>query len=83
MYFKAASEFSSAKQMLFYVLTPEEQVEQAMFRVIVGHDVTQRSKENPWDMTPDACASPSAVTSSFHLMAGEFGSLGWHRMKLM
>ena len=54
-----------------------------MFRVIVGHYVTQWSKQNPWDLTPEACASPSAVTSSLLFMAGEFGSLEWHPMKLV
>lgn len=53
-----------------------------MFRVIVGHYMTQWSKQNPWALTPEAGASPSAVTSSFLFMAGEFGSLEWHQMKL-
>lgn len=66
-----------------YGFTPEEQQERwPMFRVIVGHYVTQWSKQNPWDLTAKACASPSAVTSSFLLMAGESGSLEWHPVQL-
>lgn len=49
-----------------------------MFHVIVGHYVTQWLKQNPWDLTTEACASPSVITSSFLFMAGEFGSLEWN-----
>lgn len=66
-----------------YVFAPEEPQESwPMFHVIVGHYVTQWSEHNSWDLTPEACASPSAVTSSFLFMAGEFGFLEWHQMRL-
>jgi hypothetical protein len=49
--------------------------ELANVRVIVGHCVTQWSKQNPQDLTPEAYAAPLAVTSSLPFLAGEFGSL--------
>ena len=62
-----------------YTFTPEEQLKSwPMFCVIVGHHVTQQSKQNLWDLTPKACASPSAITSPFLFTAGEFRSLEWH-----
>jgi hypothetical protein len=49
--------------------------ELANVRVIVGHCMTQWSKQNPQDLTPEAYAAPLAVTSSLPFLAGEFGSL--------
>lgn len=74
--FKARSEFSWVKwEVLLLALPPEEQQESwPMFRVIVGHYVTQWSKQNPWGLTAEARALPPAVTSSFLFVAGGPGS---------
>lgn len=57
------------------IFTPEEQQEgRPTSHVMVGHRVTQWSKQNPRDLTAGACVSPPAVTSSFLFMAGESGS---------
>lgn len=40
-----------------------------MFPVIVGHYVTQSSKQNPRGLSAEARALPPAVTSSFLFLA--------------